>query len=737
MVYSFDLNLIPGGVPELVKLSQYDYSVPELQFTLWDGNQAYTIPSGSVCYVVGTKPDNTGFQYTCSYSGSVVTVEVTEQMTAVAGRVPCEIVIMKDDGRKGSANFFLDVEPCAMRSDVTPSETDIPIIERLPEIIAELEQTVYEAEEWAVGPSGSGTEEPSDTNNSYYWHNQSKLWAVGPHGSGESSPSATNNAYYWAMRAASAAGGGLQPVVVQTLPTTDISTSTLYFVPSQNPTASNYYDEYINLDGTTQGWECIGTTAIDMSNYYTKAETKALIVYPHFIITADTGSTVTATKGQTVITATETSTGVYECDVTDYGTWVVGGKNLLPLSLESGTVRGITFNVSDGVVSVSGTATGEIGRGTGGKLFEGSLPTGSYTLTDSYSGTIAGNCDIFYRINNGSSTRLGTNGSANISLQSTDTLYVWIYIENGVAISGTLKFYPMIRLASIEDSTFEPYIADPVDVTVDDVKIYNVSLREDVPEGSTVTPTDDVQTLLNCANIWDKDYTTLTELLADTTTLASVINSNNAIDYLVRSKTWVTDTCANSNAMSYIGLNNYASNTLLADSGSGNWLEGICNSTYFESVLNVKVPTMTSNTTPSGEAFYDFINYTNPAYMAFDGDYSTYVVNNGTSTQRTCHIGYEFTSAVPIYIVEWRANPLGTTLPPASMKLQGSTSKNGTYENLSDSIVPVADINTHRQMIISANPLYKAYRLECLDRRYGNDYYTEFSEIQFYGREDV
>ena len=239
MVYSFDLNLTPGGVPELVKLSQYDYSVPELQFTLWDGNQAFTIPSGSVCYVVGTKPDNTGFQYTCSYSGSVVTVEVTEQMTAVAGRVPCEIVIMKDDGRKGSANFFLDVEPCAMRSDVTPSETDIPIIERLPEIIAELEQTVYEAEEWAVGPSGSGTEEPSDTNNSYYWHNQSKLWAVGPHGSGENSPSATNNAYYWAMRAASAAGGGLQPAVVQTLPTTDISTSTLYFVPSQNPTSSN------------------------------------------------------------------------------------------------------------------------------------------------------------------------------------------------------------------------------------------------------------------------------------------------------------------------------------------------------------------------------------------------------------------------------------------------------------------------------------------------------------------
>ena len=55
--------------------------------------------------------------------------------------------------------------------------------------------------------------------------------------------------------------------VVQTLPTQDISTSTIYLVPKQTAQTENIYDEYINTDGTSQGWELIGTTEIDLTNY--------------------------------------------------------------------------------------------------------------------------------------------------------------------------------------------------------------------------------------------------------------------------------------------------------------------------------------------------------------------------------------------------------------------------------------------------------------------------------------
>lgn len=57
--------------------------------------------------------------------------------------------------------------------------------------------------------------------------------------------------------------------VVQTLPTEDISETTIYLVPSSDPEQGNYYDEYIYVNNT---WELVGTTAVDLSDYYTKAQ---------------------------------------------------------------------------------------------------------------------------------------------------------------------------------------------------------------------------------------------------------------------------------------------------------------------------------------------------------------------------------------------------------------------------------------------------------------------------------
>lgn len=156
-------------------------------------------------------------------------------------------------------------------------------------------------------------------------------------------------------------------------------------------------------------------------------------------------------------------------------------------------------------------------------------------------------------------------------------------------------------------------------VTVTAQTTYYVTLSA-IPDGSTVLPTDDVQILLNCADIWDKAYTTIAQLLADTTSLMTVISDNNAIDYLVRSTTFASSVTADSSAMTYIGLNNYASNTLLADSTWGN---AICNSAYFESVLNTKNPNMTSNTVPSGVASANG-NYTDYyPWKALDGNDNT------------------------------------------------------------------------------------------------------------------
>ena len=61
--------------------------------------------------------------------------------------------------------------------------------------------------------------------------------------------------------------------VVQTLPTQDIDTSTIYLVPKTASTNDNY-DEYIYVSNS---WEHIGSTEVDLSNYYTKTETDTLL----------------------------------------------------------------------------------------------------------------------------------------------------------------------------------------------------------------------------------------------------------------------------------------------------------------------------------------------------------------------------------------------------------------------------------------------------------------------------
>lgn len=57
--------------------------------------------------------------------------------------------------------------------------------------------------------------------------------------------------------------------VVSELPTEEIKETTIYFVPKENSKQKDVYDEYIYINND---WEHIGTTEIDLSNYYNKVE---------------------------------------------------------------------------------------------------------------------------------------------------------------------------------------------------------------------------------------------------------------------------------------------------------------------------------------------------------------------------------------------------------------------------------------------------------------------------------
>ena len=152
------LDVSPGGIPPIIHLSQYDKLTRTIVFNLIDDTGTYAIPSGAIATVRGTKPDKTGFEYEGIISGNTVTVNVQDQMTVCAGRIPCEIRISGFDGSVlGTANFLLDIEPAALLDNTTISETELPLIEQATEAVAPTLAAAKEAKTYASEASSAAS----------------------------------------------------------------------------------------------------------------------------------------------------------------------------------------------------------------------------------------------------------------------------------------------------------------------------------------------------------------------------------------------------------------------------------------------------------------------------------------------------------------------------------------------------------------------------------------------------
>ncbi len=132
-----NLDVVPGGVPVNVKVSQYDAGTRTLQIELYSSAGSFAA-SGNAS-IRGTKPDGNGFSYTAVLSGNIVTADVTKQMTAVAGKVVCEVVLTSGSKELATANFIIDVERAALDKDTLKSGSEIKelvdYIDRIDEIL--------------------------------------------------------------------------------------------------------------------------------------------------------------------------------------------------------------------------------------------------------------------------------------------------------------------------------------------------------------------------------------------------------------------------------------------------------------------------------------------------------------------------------------------------------------------------------------------------------------------------
>ena len=165
------------------------------------------------------------------------------------------------------------------------------------------------------------------------------------------------------------------------------------------------------------------------------------------------------------------------------------------------------------------------------------------------------------------------------------------------------------------------------------------------------------------------------------------------------------------------------------------WVETICNSTYFESVLNVKVPTMTSNTEPSGEAFSKTYLSDISAYpwKAFDGDVSTIWTGAYNYNSNGEYIGYIFTTPINVRKILIESNSISSDtakLRVTSFKLQASN--DGFSNNIDDLLEVTSRIDHRTEHVINNDKYCTSYRI--LFTQDGNANSLDINTIQFYGR---
>ena len=325
--------------------------------------------------------------------------------------------------------------------------------------------------------------------------------------------------------------------VVTSLPTENISTTTVYLKTGSKSDPDNIYDEYIYVNSK---WELLGTQKIDLTNFYTKEETGDLLNNKVDKVSGkglSANDYTTAEKNKLSGIATGANKTVVDSDISTTSTNPIqnkaiglkfqgvdseisginsvlnstadeiativneyGSKNLADTSLIPNAIKiggGVTRNNNgDGSITYSGTST--VNHAIYLPLMEDqNLGKGTYIFTpnpmtdETYTYQIYKNGKYWKNYVLTQTIEITEAGKYSIGLA----------IKSNPTISNTFK--PMLRYAAIKDDTYVPYamtnreltekVADTGWITTGNLKYrksgYIVALQ------GTVTPSDSAMSI--------------------------------------------------------------------------------------------------------------------------------------------------------------------------------------------------------------------------------------------------
>lgn len=463
ITHNIKADLVARYFPPVVRLVQYDMSLPVIAVSLMQNGQTYTLPSGAAANIRVHKPDAT-YVYNpalgCDSTRNIVYFEVTQAMAAANGDGLAIVEIVVDGDIAGTSLITLHFEENPVPEDAIESSDEW--------------ETIYELGERII----ASTVTPVSTAAGMTDHNVVYLYT------GTESGWNQGHMYYYNGTTWVDAG----------IAVTDTTLSVAGLAADAKKTG----DEIADLkDGLTAVESDVTDLKEDLlSAFATDTASGSIASFPD-------GADNVPVKSLTVnIEPVQSGSGDPSPDnvrpISGHTSAVVTrtGKNLLPMTIErlkalnqSGTWTGNTYVMFNVVHEV---LTDDYGNVTG--INVSGSPSNNYRTLfyiilntavpiGVMNGCPSGGSSSTYELLCVYSSTTAHDYGSGVNIVGTDnSSYVGIIVRPGYSGEKVL-FKPMIRLASDTDPTFEPYQCDTYTVDLDGT-VYSGKL--DVTKGELV-----------------------------------------------------------------------------------------------------------------------------------------------------------------------------------------------------------------------------------------------------------
>lgn len=111
------LDVVPGGAPVRINVSQGDIMTRTLVFSLFASAGELSIPAGASVALKGKRPDGEDMALPGTLEGIMATFTLPEAALEVPGEMPCNVVISSGGNRLYTEMIEISIDTPAKRGD--------------------------------------------------------------------------------------------------------------------------------------------------------------------------------------------------------------------------------------------------------------------------------------------------------------------------------------------------------------------------------------------------------------------------------------------------------------------------------------------------------------------------------------------------------------------------------------------------------------------------------------------